>query len=85
MKSGDRITLVYEGKEFDVIIIDPDGLGKDQPSVGFGFNMMERYAGIPQSTLSTWVYRESEEKSLKLRPRSFCISSAIAWPTSWPK
>lgn len=66
MKSGDRITLVYEGKEFDVIIIDPDGLGKDQPSVGFGFNMMERYAGIPQSTLSTWVYRESEEKSLKL-------------------
>lgn len=66
LNSGDRITLVYEGKEFDVIVIDPNGLGESQPSVGFGFNMMERYAGIPQSTLSTWVYREDEEKSLKL-------------------
>lgn len=55
MKSGDRITLVYEGKEFDVIIIDPNGLGEGQPSVGFGFRMAERYMGIPQPTLSTWV------------------------------
>lgn len=66
MKSGDRITIAYEGRSFDVIVIDPNGLGDGQPSVGFGFNMMERYAGIPQSTLSTWVYRENEEKSLKL-------------------
>jgi hypothetical protein len=71
LKSGDRITLVYEGKEFDVIVIDPNGLGEDQPSIGFGFNMMERYAGIPQSTLSTWVYRDNEEKSLKLPSGKF--------------
>jgi hypothetical protein len=66
MKPGDRITLPYEGRNFDVIVIDPNGLGDGQPSVGFGFNMMERYAGIPQSTLSTWVYRENEDKCLKL-------------------
>lgn len=66
MKKGQRITLSYEGREFDVIIIDPNGLGDGQPSVGFGFNMMERYGGIPQSTLSTWVNRESEEKELRL-------------------
>lgn len=66
MKAGDRITLPYEGRNFDVIVIDPNGLGDGQPSVGFGFNMMERYAGIPQSTLSTWVYRENEDKCLKL-------------------
>lgn len=66
IKRGSRISIPYEGREFDVIVIDPNGLGEGQPSVGFGFNMMEKYSGIPQSTLSTWVYRENEEKSLKL-------------------
>jgi hypothetical protein len=66
IKRGSRITLSYETREFDVIVIDPNGLGEGQPSVGFGFNMMEKYGGIPQSTLSTWVYRENEEKTLKL-------------------
>ncbi len=33
-----------------VIVIDPNGLGTDQPSVGFGFRMVERYAGIPNTT-----------------------------------
>lgn len=66
MKAGQRVKLPFEGREFDIIVIDPNGLGEGQPSVGFGFNMMDKYAGIPQSTLSTWVYRENEEKSLKL-------------------
>ena len=66
IKQGSRITIPYEGREFDAIVIEPNGLGEGQPSVGFGFNMMEKYSGIPQSTLSTWVHRESEEKSLKL-------------------
>lgn len=66
LKKGQRITLSYEGREFDVIVIDPNGLGDGQPSVGFGFNMMEKYGGIPQSTISTWVYRESEEKQIRL-------------------
>ena len=66
IKQGQLITLTFEGKEFEVIVIDPNGLGKGQPNVGFGFNMMEKYAGIPQSTLSTWVHRQSGEKCLKL-------------------
>lgn len=55
IKKGQLIKLTFEGKEFEVIVIDPNGLGEGQPTVGFGFNMMEKYAGIPQSTLSTWV------------------------------
>lgn len=55
IKRGQLIKLVFEGKEFDAIVVDPNGLGKGQPTVGFGFTMMEKYAGIPQSTLSTWV------------------------------
>jgi len=66
IERGQRIKLPFEGKEFDVIVIDPNGLGEGQPTVGFGFTMMERYVGIPQSTLSTWVHRENEENWLKL-------------------
>jgi hypothetical protein len=66
LRPGSRITVSYEGREFDVIVIDPNGLGQGQPSVGFGFNMIDRYAGIPQSTLSTWVYRDNDEKGVKL-------------------
>lgn len=58
MKPGDRITVSYEGREFDVIVIDPNGLGEGQPSVGFGYRMGEKYAGLPESTLRSWV-RES--------------------------
>jgi hypothetical protein len=66
IKRGQRITLVFERKEFEVIVIDPNGLGEGQPTVGFGFAMMEKYAGIPQSTLSTWAYRQNEENWLRL-------------------
>jgi hypothetical protein len=65
MKSGDRITLMYEGREFDAIVIEPNGLGEGQPSVGFGFRMAERYAGIPNDTLSRWVLDLDGIKSLQ--------------------
>jgi len=66
IQKGQLIKLAFEGKEFEVIVIDPNGLGQGQPTVGFGFTMMEKYAGIPQSTLSTWVHRENEINWLKL-------------------
>lgn len=66
LKSGSRITLSYEGRDFDVIVIDPNGLGKGQPSVGFGYRMAERYVGIPNDTLSRWVLESDQEKSIKL-------------------
>lgn len=55
LKAGSLITLAYEGKEFEVIVIDPNGLGDDQPSVGFGYRMAERNAGVPESTIRSWV------------------------------
>jgi hypothetical protein len=74
VKRGQVFPLSYEGREFEVIVIDPNGLGKNQPSIGFGFRMMERYAGLPEQTISNWVTEESgfevdpnkQEKSLKL-------------------
>lgn len=66
IKSGDRIKLSYESREFDVIVIDPDGLGEGQPSIGFGYQMMEKCAGVPASTLSTWAFEKDNVTYLKL-------------------
>jgi hypothetical protein len=66
MEAGQRITLTFEGREFDVIVIDPNGLGEGQPSVGFGFRMVEKYAGIPESTLRSWVREIEGVNSLEL-------------------
>jgi hypothetical protein len=65
VKRGDRITLSYEGRDFDVIVIEPNGLGPGQPSVGFGFRMAEKYVGPPQSTLSDWVTGSVPDRQLK--------------------
>lgn len=66
LKTGDRVQLIFEGREFDAIVIDPDGLGPGQPSVGFGFRMGERYMGLPESTARGWVRELGGEKSLEL-------------------
>lgn len=55
VKKGQRVTVTYEDREFDVIVIDPNGLGDDQPSLGFGFRMMEKHGGLPQTTSSKWL------------------------------
>jgi hypothetical protein len=59
IKQGQLIKLIFEGREFEVIVIDPNGLGKGLPSVGFGFRMMEKYGGLPEQTLSNWLTKES--------------------------
>jgi hypothetical protein len=51
-KQGDLINVIYEDREFEAIVIDPDGLGAGLPSVGFGFRMASRHIGIPQQTLT---------------------------------
>jgi hypothetical protein len=66
LQRGSLTMLTYEGREFEAIVIDPNGLGEDQPSVGFGFRMAERNVGIPASTLSTWVFEKDGEAYLKL-------------------
>ena len=68
VKRGQRILVAYEDREFEVIVIDPNGLGKDQPSLGFGLTMMDKHGGLPQSTSSGWIkegHRTNEEKTLE--------------------
>ena len=64
-KAGDPITVTYADRDFEAIIIDPDGLGKGQPSFGLGFMMAAKYIGIPQATLSDRVIGIGDDKHLK--------------------
>ena len=59
VKAGQLISIAYEGRDFEVIVIDPNGLGKNQPSIGLGFRMIEKHAGLPEQTASNWVTEES--------------------------
>lgn len=47
LDEGQKVTVTYEGREFEVIVIDPNGLGEGQPSLGFGLTMMDKHAGLP--------------------------------------
>ena len=64
-KAGDRLIVTYADRDFEVIIIDPDGLGKGQPSFGFGFRMAEKYIGIDNTTLSRRVLQIDDDRRLK--------------------
>ncbi|MBP0011681.1 MAG: hypothetical protein J7525_00945 [Roseofilum sp. SID3] len=55
IKKGSIVKVRYEERDFDVIVIDPDGLGNGQPTVGVGFRMIERYSGVPSPTLTDWL------------------------------
>lgn len=55
IKKGSLVEVSFEGRKFEVIVIDPNGLGPGQPSIGFGFGMMERYGGLPTSTSDNWL------------------------------
>lgn len=68
VKKGQKVTVSYESKEFDVIVIDPNGLGEGQPSLGFGFRMAEEHIGLPEPTISQWFEGDSNnrDRSLKL-------------------
>ena len=68
IKSGQLVTLEFEDREFDAIVIDPNGLGHNQASVGFGLAMMERHGGLPTSTADNWLqgFPNTPEECLKV-------------------
>ena len=42
IQKGQILKVRYEDRDFELVVIDPNGLGLDQPTIGFGFRMMER-------------------------------------------
>lgn len=57
--AGQRASVTFADRHFDVIVIDPKGINGSQPSLGFGFRMMERHGGLREQTLVDWTTKES--------------------------
>jgi hypothetical protein len=65
-RANQIVPLRYKRREIKSIIIDPNGLGPDKPSIGMGFRGMDRQIGISRQTLSDRVSEIEEEKYLEL-------------------
>lgn len=64
--AGQILKVLYQSREIQAIVIDPNGLGLGQPSVGLGFRMIEKHIGIAHNTLSGWVVETEGKFDLKL-------------------
>jgi hypothetical protein len=65
-RAGQIIPLRYKNREIKAIIIDPNGLGPDKPTIGMGIRGMDRHIGIPRQTLSDRVSEIEGVRQLKL-------------------
>ena len=65
-RSGQILPLRYKDREFKALIIDPNGLGPNKPTIGMGFRGMDKHIGIPQQTLTNRVTQIEGVKQLKL-------------------
>jgi hypothetical protein len=65
-RTGQIIPLCYKSREIQAIIIDPNGLGPDKPSIGMGFRGMDRHTNVPSNTLTQRVIQNEEGTYLKL-------------------
>lgn len=64
--SGKIIWVTYQSREIRAIVINPNGLGIGQPTIGLGFRMIDEYIGIRHNTLSNWLVEKEGNYSLKL-------------------
>lgn len=65
VKAGSLITVSFEEREFQAIVIDPNGLAQGEPSIGFGFRMAQKHIGIPRQTLADRVTGSGNARHLK--------------------
>ena len=47
LEAGQLVPIEFRGRQFDAIIIDPDGLGAGKPTVGIGYRGMSRHTDVP--------------------------------------
>lgn len=82
-RAGQIIPLRYKTRELKTIIIDPNGLGPDKPSIGMGFRSMDRHIGVPRQTLSDRMTEIEGVKYSSSHPAmsSGCPKSMLTW---WP-
>lgn len=66
LEAGQIIPVQFKGREFNAIVIDPDGLGAGKPTIGVGYRGMSRHLDMPASTLQRRVLRSEDANWLEL-------------------
>lgn len=66
LEIGQVIPINFKGRSFNAIIIDPDGLGPDKPTIGVGCRGMSRHLNISHTNLMRRVVQIEDSKVLKL-------------------
>ncbi|MEM8806885.1 MAG: hypothetical protein AAGF01_12730 [Cyanobacteria bacterium P01_G01_bin.38] len=56
LETGQIIPIKFKGREFNAIVIDPDGLGSGKPTIGVGYRGMSRHLQLPVSTIFKRVF-----------------------------
>lgn len=51
LQTGQIIPIKFKDREFRAVVIDPDGLGYNRPTIGLGYRAMSRHTDVPLTTL----------------------------------
>ena len=51
LEKGQIIPLKYKDRSFRAIVIAPDGIGYNKPTIGLGYRAMSRHTDVPLTTL----------------------------------
>lgn len=62
LEAGQIIPLKFRDREFRAIVIDPDGLGYNRPTIGLGYRSMSRHTEVPLTTLVKRVIEITDEE-----------------------
>lgn len=63
LEVGQIIPIRFKDREFRAIIIDPDGLGYNRPTIGLGYRAMSRHTDVPLTTLVKRVIELTSESN----------------------
>lgn len=63
LETGQIIPIKFKEREFRAIVIDPDGLGFNRPTIGLGYRAMSRHTDVPLTTLVKRVIDLTDDES----------------------
>lgn len=66
LETGQLVPINFKGRSFNAVVIDPDGLGVDKPTIGLGYRGMSRHTAVPAQTFVDRVSEIEGANYLKL-------------------
>lgn len=66
LKTGECILIPYKSCELRAVILNPNGLGNNKPTLGLELSIIDDLMGIPGKYLANWMIETEEGYFLKL-------------------